>query len=226
MINAAALTLMTLSAPAIASPDAVTPEVATANVWLEQLDAQNWNENWKGTGKLFQSNLTQEQWTKTAQAVREPLGAIISRNILGVTKTATLPGAPDGFAAGTIMRVESVQNANDMANAVVKSILGELTAYHAVPWFWSNQYDLRLQTIGLSVGYDATVTRGDPATRSFSLIYLKMGKVIALDCVNATKDYVQGRALVVDGFAIAPQQLEDTQITLKDLAKILAPSRA
>ena len=132
----------------------------------------------------------------------------------------------NGFAAGTIMRVESVQNANDMANAVVKSILGELTAYHAVPWFWSNQYDLRLQTIGLSVGYDATVTRGDPATRSFSLIYLKMGKVIALDCVNATKDYVQGRALVVDGFAIAPQQLEDTQITLKDLAKILAPSRA
>ena len=54
MINAAALTLMTLSAQAIASPDAVTPEVATANVWLEQLDAQNWIENWKGTGKLFQ----------------------------------------------------------------------------------------------------------------------------------------------------------------------------
>jgi len=132
----------------------------------------------------------------------------------------------NAFAAGTIMRVESVQNANDMANAVVKSILGELTAYHAVPWFWSNQYDLRLQTIGLSVGYDATVTRGDPATRSFSLIYLKMGKVVALDCVNATKDYVQGRPLVVDGLAIAPQQLEDTQITLKDLAKILAPSRA
>ena len=96
MINAAVLTLMTLSAPAIASPDAVTPEVATANLWLEQLDAQNWNENWKGTGKLFQSNLTQEQWAKTAQAVREPLGALISRNILGVTKTATLPGAPDG----------------------------------------------------------------------------------------------------------------------------------
>ena len=59
MINAAAFTLMTLSAPAIASPNAVTPEVATANVWLEQLDAKNWNENWNGTGKLFQSKLTQ-----------------------------------------------------------------------------------------------------------------------------------------------------------------------
>jgi hypothetical protein len=95
MINAVALALVTLSAPAIASPDAVTPEVATANVWLEQLDAKSWNESWKGTGKLFQSNLTQEQWSKTAQAVRDPFGAVISRHILGVTKTTTLPGAPD-----------------------------------------------------------------------------------------------------------------------------------
>jgi hypothetical protein len=96
MMKAAALALVTLSAPAIASPDAVTPEVAAANDWLKQLDAKNWNESWEGTGKLFQSNLTQEQWTKTAQAVREPLGAVISRHILGVTKTTTLPGAPDG----------------------------------------------------------------------------------------------------------------------------------
>ena len=100
MINAVALALalalVTLSAPAIASPDAVTPEVATANVWLEQLDAKSWNESWKGTGKLFQSNLTQEQWSKTAQAVRDPFGVVISRHILGVTKTTTLPGAPYG----------------------------------------------------------------------------------------------------------------------------------
>ena len=96
MINAAALALVTLSAPAIESPDALTSDVAIANKWLEQLDAKSWNESWKGTGKLFQSNLTQEQWAKTAQAVRDPLGAVISRHILGVTKTTTLPGAPDG----------------------------------------------------------------------------------------------------------------------------------
>lgn len=96
MINAAALALVTLSAPAIESPDALTSDVATANKWLEQLDAKSWNESWKGTGKLFQSNLTQEQWAKTAQAVRDPLGAVISRHILGDTKTTTLPGAPDG----------------------------------------------------------------------------------------------------------------------------------
>jgi 3-phenylpropionate/trans-cinnamate dioxygenase ferredoxin reductase subunit len=123
----------------------------------------------------------------------------------------------NSFAGGTIMRVESVQNANDMANAVAKSITCELTAYHAVPWFWSNQYDLRLQTVGLSVGYDATVVRGDPAVRSFSMIYLKQGKVIALDCVNATKDYVQGRALVVEGMSFAAELLGDTSVTLKEL---------
>ncbi len=128
----------------------------------------------------------------------------------------------NSFAGGTIIRVESVQNANDMANAVVKSIMGELTTYHAMPWFWSNQYDLRLQTVGLSVGYDATVVRGDPDARSFSVIYLKQGRVIALDCVNATKDYVQGRALVVEGMTIAPTQLEDTKMTLKDLAATTA----
>ena len=96
MMNAAALVLLTLSAPAIASADALTLDVATANAWLEQLDTKNWNESWEGTGKLFQSNLTQEQWVKTAQALREPLGAVLSRHILGVTKTTALPGAPDG----------------------------------------------------------------------------------------------------------------------------------
>ncbi len=122
------------------------------------------------------------------------------------------------FAGGAVMRVESVQNANDMANAVAKSITGELTAYHAVPWFWSNQYDLRLQTVGLSVDYDATVLRGDPATRSFSVIYLKQGKIIALDCVNMVKDYVQGKALVVGAMQFTPEQLADTNVPLKELA--------
>jgi len=121
------------------------------------------------------------------------------------------------FAAGTVMRVESVQNANDQATCVAKAICGEEKPYHAFPWFWSNQYDLRLQTAGLSVGYDQTVTRGDPATRSFSIVYLKGGKVIALDCVNATKDYVQVRKLVEAGASPDPAQLADAGVPLKEL---------
>lgn len=125
------------------------------------------------------------------------------------------------FAGGNVMRVESVQNANDMANAVAKSLTGALTQYHAVPWFWSNQYDLRLQTVGISAGYDSTVMRGDPDTRSFSLVYLKAGKVIALDCVNATKDYVQGRLFVTEGLSPSAEQLADTDVPLKELAAAL-----
>jgi NAD(P)H-nitrite reductase len=121
------------------------------------------------------------------------------------------------YAGGTVMRVESVQNANDQATCVAKAICGEEKPYHAFPWFWSNQYDLRLQTAGLSVGYDATVTRGNPEDRSFSVIYLKGGKVIALDCVNATKDYVQGRKLVEAGLSPDPDQLADASVPLKDL---------
>ncbi|MFC4292375.1 NAD(P)/FAD-dependent oxidoreductase [Sphingorhabdus arenilitoris] len=123
----------------------------------------------------------------------------------------------NSFAAGEVMRVESVQNANDMGSAVAKTIMGDLTRYHAVPWFWSNQYDLRLQTVGISAGYDETVLRGDMAARSFSIVYLRDGRVIALDCVNATKDYAQGRKLVEQSAAIPAELLADSSQTLKDL---------
>ncbi len=121
------------------------------------------------------------------------------------------------FAQGAVIRLESVQNANDMAVVVAKHICGDSQPYKATPWFWSNQYDLKLQTVGLSSGHDATVLRGDPATRSFSVIYLRQGKVLALDCVNAMKDYVQGRKLVEAGAAIAPERLADAEVPLKDM---------
>lgn len=101
-----------------------------------------------------------------------------------------------GFAGGAIMRIESVQNATDQALTVAKAITGQPEPYTAIPWFWSNQYDLKLQTIGLSVGYDEAFVHGDPLQKSFSVVYLRTGKVLALDCVNATRDYVQGRALI------------------------------
>ena len=121
----------------------------------------------------------------------------------------------NAFAGGAHIRLESVQNANDMATTVARLLTGNPKPYHAVPWFWSNQYDLRLQTMGLSLGYDATVLRGDIASRSFSVIYLKAGKVIALDCVNAVKDYVQGKALVEGGVVVDPAMLADVEVPLK-----------
>lgn len=123
----------------------------------------------------------------------------------------------NAFADGMELRVESVQNANDMANAVARTLTGTATEYHAVPWFWSNQYDLRLQTVGLSVGHDQVVTRGDPETRSFSLVYLRQGRVVALDCVNQVRDYVQGRALVLNRAAPPIDRLADPAVPLKEL---------
>ncbi|MEO6041499.1 MAG: FAD-dependent oxidoreductase [Croceibacterium sp.] len=121
------------------------------------------------------------------------------------------------FADGAVIRLESVQNANDQAITAAKDITGAPEPYAAVPWFWSNQFDLKLQTVGLSAGYDQTVMRGDPAARSFSVIYLREGRVIALDCVNATKDYVQGRKLVIDGTRASPPALADMSLPLKEL---------
>lgn len=127
------------------------------------------------------------------------------------------------YANGAQIRLESVQNANDQA-AVAATVIraGEGAPYDAVPWFWSDQYDLKLQTVGLSIGHDRAVLRGDPASRSFSVIYLREGRVVALDCVNAVKDYVQGRKLVVDGARIAPEELADVAVQLKEMSALSA----
>jgi 3-phenylpropionate/trans-cinnamate dioxygenase ferredoxin reductase component len=123
----------------------------------------------------------------------------------------------NSFADGARLRVESVQNANDMATTVAKFIMGTREPYRAVPWFWSNQYDLRLQTVGLALHHDKVIVRSDPSSRSFSTIYTKAGRVVALDCVNSTKDYVQGRALVLNGAAPDPVQLANPAVQLKEL---------
>ncbi|WIC88376.1 NAD(P)/FAD-dependent oxidoreductase [Agrobacterium tumefaciens] len=118
---------------------------------------------------------------------------------------------------GPGIRIESVQNATDQATTAAKAICGTFKPYDALPWFWSNQYDLKLQTIGLNFGYDAVVVRGEPVSRSFSLVYLKSGSVIALDCVNAPRDYVQGRKLVESGAKLGSDQLADISKQLKEL---------
>ncbi|WP_157219191.1 NAD(P)/FAD-dependent oxidoreductase [Flavisphingomonas formosensis] len=122
------------------------------------------------------------------------------------------------FAEDAVIRLESVQNANDQAASAAKAIAGAPAPYVALPWFWSNQYDLRLQTVGISAQHDRTVLRGDPATRSFTVAYLRRGQLIALDCVNAVKDYAQGRKLVEAGAVIAPELLADASCPLKELA--------
>jgi 3-phenylpropionate/trans-cinnamate dioxygenase ferredoxin reductase component len=123
----------------------------------------------------------------------------------------------NAFAGGERIRLESVQNANDQASAVAKTIAGQPTPYHSVPWFWSDQYDLKLQMAGVSMGYDTTVSRGDPSSRSFSVAYLKRDRVIAFDCVNATRDYVQARKLIAEGAMPELAALANSHVALKDV---------
>lgn len=122
------------------------------------------------------------------------------------------------YAASAVIRLESVQNANDMANTVARAIMGDKQPYHALPWFWSNQYDLKLQTAGLNTGYDDTVLRGDPEARKFTVVYMKEGRPIAFDCVGTMKDYVQGRKLLEsEPGKIDPALLADTEVPIKEM---------
>ncbi|WP_416979625.1 NAD(P)/FAD-dependent oxidoreductase [Streptomyces sp. T028] len=120
---------------------------------------------------------------------------------------------------GPGIRIESRQNAAEQADTAAKAISGRPEPLRLIPLFWSNQYDLRLQTVGLSHGHDRTVLRGDPGTRSFTLVYLKDGAIIALDCVNTARDYLQGRRLVAAGSRVDPALLADAHTPLKDLAQ-------
>jgi 3-phenylpropionate/trans-cinnamate dioxygenase ferredoxin reductase subunit len=115
------------------------------------------------------------------------------------------------------VRIESVQHATDQASTVAQVLTGHPQPYAATPWFWSNQYDLRLQTVGLATGFDDFVVRGNPTARSFSVIYLRDGRVIAFDCVNAPKDYVVGGKLVKLGTRVPREALGDLGLPLRDL---------
>ena len=121
---------------------------------------------------------------------------------------------PSRFAGGMV-RLESVQNAVDQAKTVAATILGRAAAYDEVPWFWSDQYEVKLQMVGLSAGHDQQVLRGDPATGRFSVVYFRAGRPIAIDSVNRPGDHMAGRRLLAAGRPLTPEQAADEAFELK-----------
>ncbi len=117
------------------------------------------------------------------------------------------------------VRVESVQNAVDQAKLAAKTIMGGADEYRAVPWFWSDQADLKLQIAGLSNGYDATVLRGNPDDEKFSVLYYRAGRLIAIDSVNDVLDYMAVRKALGNGQTIPADQASDTSVALKTLVQ-------
>jgi len=119
---------------------------------------------------------------------------------------------------GRRMRLESVPNAIHQAKVAAATLIGAPVAYSEVPWFWSDQYDLKLQIVGLSGGYDEVVLRGEPATRSFAAFYLARGELLAVDAVNSPRDFAAAKKLVANGARIAPEVLRDPSVDLTTLA--------
>jgi 3-phenylpropionate/trans-cinnamate dioxygenase ferredoxin reductase component len=118
---------------------------------------------------------------------------------------------------GALIRLESVQNAIDQAKHAALAMLGRPTPYSEVPWFWSDQYDLKLQIAGLAREGDERVLRGDPAARKFAVFHLREGRVAAVEAVNAAPEYIVGRKLIAEGTNVAPAKLADTAIPMKSV---------
>jgi 3-phenylpropionate/trans-cinnamate dioxygenase ferredoxin reductase subunit len=118
---------------------------------------------------------------------------------------------------GRRVRLESVQNALEQARTAAANVCGEDVRYAEIPWFWSDQYDLKLQIAGLSQGYDRAVLRGNPDSRSFSCAYLTDQRLIALDAVNNPRDFLQAKKLIADGKTMNLDRLSEASTELKDL---------
>lgn len=115
------------------------------------------------------------------------------------------------------LRLESVQNATDQAKIAAKSICGKPEAYSALPWFWSDQYDLKLQIAGLSQGFDKVIIRGDSEqSRSFAAFYFCEGRFIAVDAINRPKEFMMSKRALTAGQNVDPLKLPDDSIDIKD----------
>ena len=113
------------------------------------------------------------------------------------------------------LRLESVPNAMDQARVSTANMLGDDKAYAAIPWFWSDQYELKLQMVGFSADGDTQVLRGDMASNAFAVFYMKDGKVVAADAVNSPKEFMLCKQLV--GKNADPEVLADPETDLKAL---------
>jgi len=115
-------------------------------------------------------------------------------------------------------RLESVHNAIEQGKLAASAIMGRDRPALDCPWFWSDQYDVKLQIAGLSEGYDQIVVRGDVDARKFAAFYLRNGQLIAVDAVNSPPEFLVSKRMIMAGARVEPERLRDTSITMKDIA--------
>ncbi|MEQ8558269.1 MAG: FAD-dependent oxidoreductase [Henriciella sp.] len=119
-------------------------------------------------------------------------------------------------------RLESVHNAIEQGKLAAAAIMDKPRPNIDCPWFWSDQYDIKLQIAGLSQGHDAVVVRGDKAAKKFAAFYLKNGRLIAVDAVNSPPEFIASKKLIMTGAVIAPDRLSDTSTSMKEIAAAAA----
>ena len=124
----------------------------------------------------------------------------------------------NGFLERDI-RLESVQNAVDQAKTAAASLLGRDEPYRQVPWFWSDQYDVKLQIAGIGMPHDEAVLRGDPASRQFSVYYFRAGALVGVDSMNRPAEHMAARKLLGQGIALSPAQAADPAVDLMQIAR-------
>jgi 3-phenylpropionate/trans-cinnamate dioxygenase ferredoxin reductase subunit len=118
---------------------------------------------------------------------------------------------------GRTLRLESVHNALEQAKTAAGAIMGRDKPYNQVPWFWSDQYDIKLQIAGLSEGYAHTVLRGDQDQNSFAVFYFKEDVLIACDAVNAPAEYMAARMMIAKGAKPDRAMLVDMEVPMKEI---------
>jgi len=179
----------------------------------------------KKTGNVL-SVLTGDDRSFDADMVIIGIGVIPNME-LAETAGLAQTSDPDIYAAGDVtwhynliydthIRLESVPNATEQAKTVAAHITGKPKPYNSLPWFWSDQFDLKLQIAGLSTGYDEVIIRGDiSGGRSFAAYYFAGDRFLAVDAVNAPRDFMFGRVSLTKGVRLDKAKLIDTSVDLK-----------
>jgi len=193
----------------------------------------------EGTGHV-EGVLTGNDTRYAADLVIAGIGLIANTDLAADARIETAPmgitvnhycqtSDPDIYAVGDVawhhndfygrdLRLESVQNAVDQAKTAIGHMLGEEARYDALPWFWSDQYGLKLQIAGLSAGYDRLIVRGNPDERSVAFFYLKNGRIIAADCVGRIAEFMNAKRLIPAQVQVDEALLTDDSRPFKEIA--------
>lgn len=172
-----------------------------------------------GIGVIPNTGLAEQMGLKTENGIVVDRYALASDGTtIAVGDVANMPNPLPDAPEGERIRLESVNNAIEHAKVAAYSVSGRREEYAGIPWFWSNQADMKLQIAGLSMGFDSTVVRRDDEKGKFSVLYYREGQIIAADCVNAPLDFIAVRTALTKNQQIPADQAGDMSVMLKSIA--------